>query len=138
MAETGGITIADIETLKWLAINAGSQMIGNFNKDPLIKYFSIFAGFLMFNDAAIMMQDAVKYIQDQFYNPGPSSEVHLYNLNGILVPSSYILSQTAESLKLIWDEQKETYQFENNNKSIKMKLNTYNKLIGFHWTLGKK
>ena len=129
MAETGGITIADIETLKWLAINAGSQMIGNFNKDPLTKYFSIFAGFLMFNDAALMMKDAVKYIQDQFYNPGLSSEVHLYNLNGILVPSSYILSQTAESLNLIWNEQKETYQFENNNKSIKIKLNTYNGLI---------
>jgi hypothetical protein len=36
-------------------INAGALMIGAGNKHSLEDYFSIFVGFLMFNDATLMV-----------------------------------------------------------------------------------
>ena len=54
----GGIEASEIAFFEWALINAGSNMIGSGVKSSLEKYFSVFAGFFMFNDAALMIQDA--------------------------------------------------------------------------------
>jgi hypothetical protein len=54
----GGLEEKDIEFFQFAMINAGSQMIGHNLKRTLEDYFSIFLSFFMFNDAALMIEEA--------------------------------------------------------------------------------
>ena len=96
LASTGGMTQEDIGWLHFAMINAGQQMIGRKNKHTLEDYFSIFVGFFMFNDAQIMMEDAFQSMKQDYESS--VDELHLYQLNGLFVPSSYLLQMTYERL----------------------------------------
>ena len=94
----GGLEEKDIEFFQFAMINAGSQMIGHNLKRTLEDYFSVFLSFFMFNDAALMIEEAneaaVK-MSDQ-NTPG---DLHIYQLNGVYVPCSYLLQKTYDELK---------------------------------------
>lgn len=94
--DSGGLSLADINFLFEAMINAGAGMIGHGNKRTLENYFSAFIGFLMFNDAAIFTEDVQAYINNNFTTD--SQDIHLYQLNGMYIPSSYLLQKTWESL----------------------------------------
>ena len=121
MEAMGGLTKADIEFFKWAMINAGELMIGRKNKTSLEDYFSIFVGFLMFNDASLMIKDAQSFIQSGL-SADTSQDLHLYDLNGVFVPSSYLLQKT-------WEELSKTYTEINtmakNRQGTKAVLHTY-------------
>lgn len=71
---------------------AASRAIG-----PLEKFFSIFAGMIMFDDVSNMAQAAI----EQTKANSTVVQVHLYNLNGIYVPASFLLSYVADQSKKI-------------------------------------
>lgn len=98
----GGINASEIEFFEWALINSGSNMIGSGVRSSLEHYFSVFAGFLMFNDASLMIQDAQEYLQEQVIDYSSVDDIHLYDLNGVFVPSSYLLQQTWETLSNIY------------------------------------
>jgi len=74
-------------------------MIGHYLKSSLEDYFSIFVGFLMFNDAELMFEDVTKWIKDNTIST--VNDIHLYELNGVTVPSSFLLENTYQALKAI-------------------------------------
>lgn len=129
MLNSGGISMADGKLLYQAMINAGQNMIGKNNKRVIENYFSTFIGFLMFNDAALFAGDVKDYINNTFDTS--SQDIHLYQLNGIFVPNSFILQKTYDSLTKIPDSSKDY--------SIKAKLNTYDKgPIKGDWQLTSK
>lgn len=93
---SSGISEEDKQWLHFAMINAGKQMLGAYLKPTLENYFSIFVGFFMFNDAALMIEDAANFMKNQ-YSLG-AQDLHIYQLNGLLVPASYLLQQTYNSL----------------------------------------
>lgn len=122
IAESGGISQEDIGWLHFAMINAGDQMIGRSNKKSLEDYFSIFVGFFMFNDAQMAVEDAFNYINDKIENDDVQ-DIHLYQLNGVFIPSSYLLQKTFESLLPILDNVENKAE---SGQGVQAILHTYN------------
>lgn len=81
-----------------LALNLTSENVqgASENLEPLQRILSIFVGLLFFDDTGVMIKDA----KAEFDNRG--SSIHFYNLNGIAVPSSIILSYIAYNIRYGW------------------------------------
>lgn len=88
-------TPANRELLIFLALNLSEMAIGRGNSEPLAKYFSIFAGLLMFDDVVNMTKEATQELPESSIK-----QVHLYNLNGVYVPASMVLSYVSDALQL--------------------------------------
>lgn len=84
----------DRELMSFIALNLMNNTAAPEAKDPLQTYFSIFAGLLMFDDVQNMALEAAKKIQ-----PSKIQQIHLYNLNGIYVPSSMLLSYVSDAIE---------------------------------------
>ena len=63
-------------------------------KGTLEQYFSIFAGLLMFDDIRNLAYTATGQMTEKRVH-----QVHLYDVNGIYVPGSYILTKVYEALE---------------------------------------
>ena len=118
---SAGISTEDKQWLRFAMINAGAQMLGAHLKPTIENYFSIFVGFFMFNDAALMIEDAANYMKNQ-YTVG-AQDLHLYQLNGLIVPSSYMLQKTYESLLPLTNDINANL---NTTQSTRAILHTYN------------
>lgn len=89
----------DRETLAFFARNLISGAIAEGQKAPLEYYFSIYAGMIMFDDVVAMAREAVSQINNSNnVIGGKIRQVHLYNLNGLYVPASMILTYLSDSL----------------------------------------
>lgn len=94
--DTAGFsTPANRDLLVFLALNLSDSAIGHGNSEPLAKYFSIFAGLLMFDDVTNMAKEALQDLPESSVK-----QVHLYNLNGVYVPASMVLSYVSDALQL--------------------------------------
>lgn len=120
----GGEPFSDeqIQSLVFLAMNAGSHLIGKANKEPLERYFSIFAGLFMFNDAALIAED-VKNMKEHLQT-STVMDLHMYTLNGVILPSSFILENTYNALFKVATEVSQKVLVET---GIRTTLHTYNK-----------
>jgi len=83
----------DPDSWYFSALNLGEHSPANGMRDQLSKIFSIAASLIMFDDATIMVQEAVGELT--FSN---ISNLHLYNLQGLYFPASYIIQETANYL----------------------------------------
>lgn len=82
------------DLMAFLALNLVPGAVAEHAKGPLETYFSIFAGLLMFDDVRNMALEAAKIV-----NYGNTiKQIHLYNLNGIYVPASMILSYVSDAV----------------------------------------
>lgn len=101
-ANLSGFDVGNEQLLQFIAYNliqgaAADDMVG-----PLEKYFSMFAGMLMFDDVQNMAIEAVQQVQSLTENK-QAIQIHLYNLNGLYIPASMILSHVREELGKIRD-----------------------------------
>ena len=85
-----GFGEADIQWLKACAINTSKSAVGASIKSSLEEYISIFATMLLFDDGVTIAKETVTKAQSSFQ---PVSVLHLFNLNGFYVPSSYLLRE---------------------------------------------
>ena len=110
MAEKGGISKLDKEWLIEAAINCASGLIGDdlLLKDPLQKLLSALAGALMFDDAGLIMHEIAQGVEQE--NTKKLLSIHMYNLNGLYFPLSYVLNQTYEGLKEAKEKTEEIYK----------------------------
>lgn len=92
----GGLNI-NSDDLKFLAYNLIPGAIADDQIGPLEKYFSLFAGMLMFDDVQNMASEAVQQLQS-LSETGQVEQLHLYNLNGVYVPASMILEYTYQGM----------------------------------------
>lgn len=98
-AEIGTSGSIDRTGLGFLALNLGPGAVAEDFKSPLEKYFSIYAGMIMFDDLANMAEEAVSQINTAEVIGGKVRQIHLYNLNGIYVPASMLLSYVSDTVK---------------------------------------
>lgn len=97
-----GLELPDREKLDFMALNLASGAVGGGNKGTMENYLSIFAGLLMFDDIKLIAQDAAQHIANEaggIGSTGITKQIHMYNLNGVYVPASMILSFIHESMK---------------------------------------
>lgn len=85
-----GFGEADIQWLKACAVNTSKSAVGASIKSSLEEYISIFATMLLFDDGVTIAKETVARAQSSFQ---PVSVLHLFNLNGFYVPSSYLLRE---------------------------------------------
>lgn len=85
------------DMLIFLGLNLSDGAIGLGKSEPLARYFSIFAGLLMFDDVVAMTREAIEELS---ISTKTIKQVHLYNLNGIFVPASMILSYVGDALQV--------------------------------------
>ena len=86
--------MGEIDWLKTCLVNTASSSIGAGNKPNLEKYFSIFATMLLFDDGATIAEEVTKNLPLSSLNV-----LHLFPVNGIYVPSSYVMSTIAIHLQ---------------------------------------
>lgn len=110
------ISIQDIQWLQFAMINAATQAIGANNKTSLEDYFSSMIGYLMFNDGQMLVEDAAN---QRGYIANGSNDIHLYMINSIYLPNSYILQKTYEALTQVASD------IESKNNGIKARLHVY-------------
>lgn len=84
------------ENMNLLGINLGPDTLGANNKEPLENYLSMYAGMVMFDDLANMSQEAVNEINKSASSAGQIIQIHLYNLNGVYVPASMMLTYISD------------------------------------------
>ena len=98
---SAGFGDTDIQWLKACAVNTSKSAVGASIKSSLEKYLSIFATMLLFDDGLTIAQETVANAQASF---APLNVLHLFNLNGFYVPSSYILNEMYYRLTTIADD----------------------------------
>lgn len=97
----GGLELVQEDTLKFLTANLAQGAIAQDKRGPLEKYFSLFAGMLMFDDLMLMAKDVEKDISGIH---STTKQVHLYSLNGVYVPASMIMQATYNQLMQVTPE----------------------------------
>lgn len=107
-----GLVLPQREAMTFLALNLSDAAVGGTVRGPLEKYFSIFAGLLMFDDVRNIALEAAHTLTYEHVK-----NIHLYNLNGIYVPASMLLTYTARAID-------DTFQEMATGRSAKAQINT--------------
>ena len=87
------LTLPAQDWLNFIVMNLFTGGVAEEAKEPLEKYFSIFAGLLMFDDAVNIARDAAKGLETSRVN-----SIHLYNINQVYIPASFLLQSLYEEL----------------------------------------
>ena len=93
----------DRTALGFLSLNLTPGAVAESMKEPLEQYLSLYAGMVMFDDLANMAEEAVSMI-NAFSPSGKIMQIHLYNLNGIYVPASMILSYISDAVDTTYSQ----------------------------------
>lgn len=88
----------DRTMLGFLALNLVPGAVAQKAKEPLEQYLSLYAGMVMFDDIANMGKEAINMINAFPSTNGKIVQIHLYNLNGLYVPASMMLSYISEAV----------------------------------------
>lgn len=112
------LSASEIEWLEVAIVNCSDMALGNVNKDPIEKFLSLMAGFAIFDEGAAEIESLVQ-IADNQISSSPKI-LHLYKLNGLYFPGSYILAKMRDNLGNIVESSND---FINNNDGAK--INAY-------------
>lgn len=102
LAGIGDLVLPQKDALIFLALNLSNEAVGAGAKNTLAHYLSIFAGLLMFDDVRNIAIEAARKVNSE--QSKTLKNIHLYNLNGIYVPASMILTYTYQSLQQAYDQ----------------------------------
>ena len=120
----GGINAFDRNWLIFALINCGTGMIGEGNKHHLEDYLSTFVGLLMFNDAYLIAEDIQKFMNGTYINTSVE-DIHLYVLNNVYIPNSYVLEQTYLAMKFAFSNLEEYLLEDFPSHGTNLTLTTY-------------
>lgn len=87
-----------LEFLSYNLLPGGTISQNNDGKQKLENYFSFFSAMMMFDDLRNMAEEATQMISNQSYSPGNVQTLHIYNLNGMSVPASFVLNEMYNQL----------------------------------------
>lgn len=98
MYETGGLSVANYEWMKFAILNCSSASLGKNLRNPIQKYLSFAAAMMMFNYGEAEIQRVAEELRGDFSHSYSPEFINLYVLNGMYFPSSYILTLVREGL----------------------------------------
>ena len=128
--EKAGVPISTQEQ-DWLLtalVNCSTATIGTDNKEPIEKYLSAMAGFAVFDEGAAEIEMLVDTTQNIYIDYSPQI-MHLYKLNGLYFPGSYILQRIYDNLQNYINNMTSTAI---NNDGAVIRATASEKLIGSH------
>lgn len=135
--ELGGITTADRDWLIFATLNCGSGLLGSNLRPTLENYFSVVASMLMFRTGGLLA-DQIREENEQYHWYNSAKNIHIFPLNGIFVPASYILRETYKALSAAYynieaEAHASKAQIRNNvniRNIVKIKDEKTNKFVG--------
>lgn len=89
------LTMPAQEWLEFIVMNLFTGGVAEEARNPLEKYLSIFAGLFMFDDAINIAMDAIKSVE---FETKKVKSIHLFNINQLYVPASFVLQSLYETL----------------------------------------
>ena len=121
-----GLNNTELKSLEVLLINCSDATLGASNRDPLEKFLSALATFAIFDEGSA----EVTMIANSMINNYVASPkiMHLYKLNGLYYPGSYILERIYENL----NKEQTNATKKINNDGVHINANASEKLIGSH------
>ena len=96
---TGGLSAFDVNWLSNAILNCGEHMVARKFKGTVVNYLQTFAAFLMFDDFGSMAKQYIDAIANGGLRSDTVKTIHLYKLQRIYLPSSYILEQVYTHMK---------------------------------------
>lgn len=94
------ISPTDLDWLRFLIINCGSQMyMGEEQRPRLEQYLGSLAAFMLFDEGGAEARILQKLPEDVNIRRTSPKILHLYNLNGVYITGSYVLKQVLETLE---------------------------------------
>ena len=117
---------------EWLItalVNCSPATIGIDNKAPLEKYLSLMAGFAVFDEGSAEIEMLSNQARETYITEFSPQVMHLYKLNGMYFPGSYILQRIYDNL------QKTAIEVESeitNNDGAVISASASEALIGSH------
>lgn len=130
--EKAGVPMSSSQQ-EWLVtalINCSPYTIGEYNKGPLEKYLSIMAGFAVFDEGSAEIEIIANKTKRDYLNYSPQI-MHLYKLNGMYFPGSYVLSRIYDNLEK--EAVEATSEIVNNDGAV-ISASASEELIGSHKT----
>lgn len=91
-----GMSQTEQEQLIFALVNCSSAALGASNLTPLERYLSTLAGFAIFDEGLVELEKMNS--QTAKYYQGTPQIMHLYRLNGIYFPGSFILKRIYQQL----------------------------------------
>ena len=92
MYRLGGLSTINYKWLHFAIMNSSSASLGGFLKNPIQKYLSFAAAMMMFNYGGAELVRVANELKNDFSTSSGPEFLNLYVLDGIYVPSSYILT----------------------------------------------
>ena len=104
--DSAGIGMSQ-EELEWLEIaivNCSPHALGASKRDPIEKYLSTLAGFAVFDEGSAEIELIAGTAPKEIIEAGTPQLLHLYRLDGLYYPGSYVLSRIYEQLNTTLSE----------------------------------
>ena len=109
-------------------VNCSSNTLGEKNRDPIEKYLSVMAGFAVFDEGSAEIELIAGRTVNEYTKNSPQI-MHLYKLNGLYFPGSFILQRIHENLDKYLTEAEDEIL---NNDGAVIRATASEKLIGNH------
>ena len=89
---------AELSSLKVLIVNCSDATLGASNRPALEKFLSSLAGFAIFDEGSAEVQMIANSMTNNYVSTSPRL-MHLYKLNGLYFPGSFILQRIYDNLQ---------------------------------------
>lgn len=93
-----GLSQQEIEYLEFALINCSDETIGSKKRPALEKFLSLLTSFAIFDEGSAELESIVQKLANEYTKTEPQ-HMHLYRLNGIYYPGSYILQRIYDNLQ---------------------------------------
>ena len=93
-----GLSSKEVDWLMVALVNCSPYALGAGNRTPLEKYLSTLIGFAIFDEGSAEISLLTNQAKEEYQQSSPKL-LHLYRLNGLYFPGSFILSRIREGLE---------------------------------------
>ena len=103
---SAGVGMSD-EEAEWLEIaivNCSPNALGSENKGPIEQYLSTLAGFAVFDEGSAELELITHNVKEKALLKSSPKLLHLYKLDGIYYPGSFILQRIHEQLTSVFND----------------------------------
>jgi hypothetical protein len=91
-----GMTNTEVEWLEIAIVNCAHRALGAEKKDPIEHYLSTLAGFAVFDEGSAELELIASKAPQDIIELGSPQLMHLYKLDGLYYPGSFVLERIYE------------------------------------------
>ena len=120
-----GMSNTEMTWLETAIVNCSPAALGHGNMGAIEKYLSTMAGFAVFDEGAAELQLIAKRAES-FYQENSPKLLHIYKLNGMYFPGSYMLTRIQENLTGVVSQM---HKLSVNNDGVHIRANATEAMI---------